>query len=353
MKINRRDFLRVVGGAAVGSLLMGCGLVDLDAENTALKRESDKYYTAEQPDENGVYWTYQYRQPVWWTNGVRELGTPYAKLAGYNELKGEKPRGTVTLPRTLDGFVVSEVITGAFNPEGKDDLIPTDDYDVETDPYYLTCCDLSEVTELIIPDTIETIDQRAIIGGFQGMGSYTSYNTSLQKIVFTGGRVTLRGDAINYCDKLEEVVGWEYVEYYDMRYIGNMPPTFIHSGFKSLEITDAVVKSKALFWDCPELEKVVFSEGLTEVPAEIFSQDSALTKVYLPDSIQKVGENAFYVWSGANAERLNVYYGGTKEQWSALMKNVESGNDRLRSAKVHYEATVADMDTKKSGWKLF
>lgn len=75
----------------------------------------------------------------------------------------------------------------------------------------------------------------------------------------------------------------------------------------------------------------------------------ALEKVYLPTSIQQIGENAFYVWNVTDAAALSIYYGGTKEQWKALMKNVGDGNDRLKSAKVHYNATVEDLD-KKTKW---
>lgn len=72
-----------------------------------------------------------------------------------------------------------------------------------------------------------------------------------------------------------------------------------------------------------DIEVIRVPEGVTEILQGAFSNCPNLHKIYLPRSLQKLGEKLF---SGSNTVEsngtLNLIYNGTREQWNAIDKKV-------------------------------
>ena len=167
--MDRRTFLKMAGSAVLVGVLAGCGDAGGGApgnggnpgggsgsgsgENPGSSGSSGGsgdtgskkwgYYTAAQPDAQGVYWTYLY-------NGSGSE----AELTGYNCNKGAKPMGSVTLPSVLDGLRITKVQKYAFAMSGK-----IDGYSPKSENF--TESEFTKVTELTIPASIQSIGYAA------------------------------------------------------------------------------------------------------------------------------------------------------------------------------------------------
>ena len=85
------------------------------------------------------------------------------------------------------------------------------------------------------------------------------------------------------------------------------------------------------FQNCSGMRIVALSSGMTTVRPRTFKGCSKLTAVLIPSGITTIQEDAFL-----DTDIRDIYYGGNETQWSNLMLNTASGNDRLKSATVHY-----------------
>ena len=82
----------------------------------------------------------------------------------------------------------------------------------------------------------------------------------------------------------------------------------------TVTISEQETLTENRYKDRNDIEKVVFSEGVTDISASAFEGCSNLISVDLPKSIKTIGENAF-----KNCEKLeNVYYGGDLSGWCSL-----------------------------------
>lgn len=354
LKMNRRTFLKVTGTAVLAGALAGCGgsgsgngggnggnpgggdgpenpgggeepgTPGGGEDKPSSGKKEKGYYTAAVPDTQGVYWTYYY-----------EGSGTEVSLTGYNSHKGARPNGKVTLPSTLDGLRVTEVDSRAFDMLDKIDKYTTP----ETENY--TWSNFSAVTELTVPASISYIGSWAFNGcADAGVGTHRTA-TMLKKVTFLGN--VYLGLAVFYdCDKLEEVVGWEKVTMPDEKLV--QEGYFENTGFKKLIIIPNMMSFSA-FTGCRKLENVTIQSGNTTISESIFNSCDVLRRVYIPSTVKKIEESAFYVWEGSEdpIAPLTVYYGGSEAQWKNLMQKTADGNDRLKNATVRYNQSLDDM----------
>lgn len=88
------------------------------------------------------------------------------------------------------------------------------------------------------------------------------------------------------------------------------------------------------FKNCTGLEELVLPEGVESIGAGAFQNCAGLRRIVIPAGVRSISSLAFSLgedWEGP----LDVFYGGTKEQWEAV--RVYGENDALRSqARIHY-----------------
>ena len=88
------------------------------------------------------------------------------------------------------------------------------------------------------------------------------------------------------------------------------------------------------FRGCVQLQHIVIPSSLTGLSSYLFEGCTSLTSVMIPDSVTTISN-----WAFDNCTSLtDVYYGGNLQQWLAV--RVESGNDPLITANIHFESEI-------------
>lgn len=91
------------------------------------------------------------------------------------------------------------------------------------------------------------------------------------------------------------------------------------SGLTTVTVPDTVVElGWGAFYECSGLISVTLPKNLTEIADFLFSDCRALTTVNIPNTVKSIGANAFY-----NCKNVEITYGGTKADWSAVEKGSE------------------------------
>ena len=98
------------------------------------------------------------------------------------------------------------------------------------------------------------------------------------------------------------------------------------------ELVGVVNLGEGMFRGCTSLKSVELYEGVKIIPASFCEDSAARLSVYLPKSLESVGENAFKncmtdSWS-------NVYYTGSEEDWKKV--TVAAGNENF-CARIQYD----------------
>lgn len=154
--------------------------------------------------------------------------------------------------------------------------------------------------KVVIPDTIEGKPVTAI-GGFafsDTEGHITELSlpdtvTEIDGFAFSDSRI----EAIDLPDSLKEIGQGAFARARCLRSI-TIPGSVKTFGY-------------GVFEGCINLEKVVFEEGFTDIPEDIFNlgyNNSALTEVVLPEGLKTIGDNAFW-----GAELKEIYIPGSVE----------------------------------------
>ena len=113
------------------------------------------------------------------------------------------------------------------------------------------------------------------------------------------------------------------------------------------------------FYSCTSLKSIVIPDSVTEIGYWAFEDCTGLTSITIPDSVKSIGNGAFLRCTGLTSITIpdsvtsigaesfydckdlkNVYYSGTKEEWNKII--IESWNDCLKNATIHYGAAVID-----------
>lgn len=179
------------------------------------------------------------------------------------------------------------------------------------------CC--RNLTEIMIPDSVTVIYAAAFMGC-----------NSLTKITISDGVTKIGYMAFAYCSSLTEI----------------MIPNSVTS------IGDFVFKN------CSNLTKIKISDSITSIGDQTFSNCSNLAQITIPDGVASIGDGAFKGCSRLNEIIISngvtyfgvkafegsglsdVYYNGGEGDWNNI--NVQSGNELLLNATIHYNSTGPD-----------
>lgn len=109
-------------------------------------------------------------------------------------------------------------------------------------------------------------------------------------------------------------------------------------GFSEVIFPDSVkVLGESTFFINDHIRKVVIGSGVTVIEESMFDNCSNLESVTFTKNVTKIEYGAFGQWTSLSA----IYYNGSKEDWEKI--KVGADNDRLESAKIHYNYTPVEI----------
>ncbi len=104
-------------------------------------------------------------------------------------------------------------------------------------------------------------------------------------------------------------------------------------GLTSVTIPGSVTEfGDSLFTACIGLTSVTIANGVSRIGSDAFAYCDNLKAVTIPASVTSIDYCAFDCCD----KLTDVYYTGTAAQWANLKNNIDSYNDALISAKIHY-----------------
>ena len=181
------------------------------------------------------------------------------------------------IPSEVDGYTVTAIGDSAFfESSAKKVVLP------ETVTSIGSCSflEMSNLTEIIIPDSVTYFGNRA----FEGTAFYNNTSNWEDGVLYIG----------NHLIKASNETPSEYV-------IKSGTKTIAASAFETCNsITSVVIPdsmtsiSKYAFFSCKTLASVTIPDSVTLIDEEAFSYCDSLTSVTIPDSVTKIGYSAFY-----------------------------------------------------------
>lgn len=190
------------------------------------------------------------------------------------------------------------------------------------------------LTNLSVPDSVTGIGDHAftdcsnltcvaISSSVSNIADYLfSGCSSLENITIPGGVASIGNNAFSGCSGLKWVTLPD-----SLTNIGNYA-FWNCRGLTCVTIPDSVTSiGDSAFNGCNGLTSLTIPDGVTSIGNFTFSGCSQLTSVTIPASITGIGSSAF----NNCASLTDVYYAGTKEQWTALKVS-----GLLPSVTIHY-----------------
>ncbi len=120
---------------------------------------------------------------------------------------------------------------------------------------------------------------------------------------------------------------------------------------------------------CENLKNIIMKNSVTNIGDHAFYYCTALTNIVIPNSVMSIGDSAFYyctdlisitipksitsIGDGAFnycADLTDIYYSGSEEDWKKI--NIESGNESLTNASMHYNTADNIVDRGNCGANL-
>lgn len=216
-----------------------------------------------------------------------------------------------------------------------------DDYgDLEnTRPWVAS--DAYPVKEVIIEQGVTTIGKRAFAPGpyFKYAiekvtipSSVKSINAcafescySLKEVNIANGVKSINSSAFSGCFSLESISIPDSVDY-----IGSGAFNYCEK-LTNIKLPSSItVLNDSIFRNCRCLSNITIPNGVTAIKSGAF-RACYLVNIYIPASVKEIGSEVFKY--GSNS--MNVYYGGTAEQWSKVDVSL-SDNPPLATANIHY-----------------
>ncbi len=181
------------------------------------------------------------------------------------------------------------------------------------------------LTGIVISDCSNTIERSAFSGC-----------TSLREVIIPENVKSIEDNAFSSCTSLERIV---------------LPKTLTSIGsaafdrctnLKNIELPDGITAiGERTFNDCRSLESIAIPKNVTSINSYLFRECTSLKTVEIHENVESLGDGVF---SGCTSLRtltipasityignyifdrccdFTINYGGTKEQWDALIKDVD------------------------------
>ncbi len=275
-------------------------------------------------------------------------------------IQGTAPRNCfVTTKNTLFSYTHTEEYATVYQYDAKEEMTGTFVIPQEIDGYTVTKIDdlfssasgLTEVLEIIIPDTVKIIGEDAfwdcqkittikLPSVLEELGTYAFAGcASLKEITIPASVSKMGDDPFFDCVSLMNV----YVEEDNQTYkdingllynkAGNKLLCYPR-GRESLIIPEGTNEfGIGAFGYCTKIKSAVVPNTITTLPQYAFYHCSSLEEITIDSSVTSIDAGAFYECF----DLKYVYYNGTKEQWDAI--NIGEHNTYLTDAIIHYNAT--------------
>ena len=225
---------------------------------------------------------------------------------------------------------------------------------------FMGCTSLKTVT---IPKGVITIDGQAfnkcislesitIADSVISIGhSVFSGCSSLISLTIPNSVTSIGSNLCNSCDSLVSAVISDKL---------NEIPYFSFkncTSLKSISIPDSLTQiGTGAFSGCSSLKNIKLPSGITNINSETFSGCSSLDDVEIPSNVNSISDKAFYNCSGLTNITISpnlymvfseafygcnnltdVFFTGNEGQWKSFVTRVNSGNDPILNATVHYD----------------
>lgn len=229
--------------------------------------------------------------------------------------------------------------------------------------FYINNEKVTEITDVVIPDSVETIRDCAFYGwenlktikvpttvnsigdyAFGACSSLTSITipnsvtsigcgafrgcSSLTSITIPDGVTSIEESTFWYCKKLQNVT------------LPNTVTTIGYGAFGYCSSISSIIIPNSVtyignyaFTNCDSLTSITIPAGVIRIEVQSFYRCSSLASITIPVSVTDIGDSAFYQCD--NLTTIN--YRGTEEQWNAI--NIGSDNTPLTTATIVYNYT--------------
>lgn len=173
--------------------------------------------------------------------------------------------------------------------------------------------------EIILPDSLETIDEEAF-----------AYFTYLSEIEIPKNVTAINFGAFYQCSDLSKVILPE-----GLKILGNSAFEDCYS-LKTIKIPDSITEIRSnLFNDCTALESVKLSENVTIIGEYAFGGCSLIKSIVIPESVVTIGESAFSRCSSIKSVVI-------PENVQEIKSHVFACCDSLDTIKVSSSVTIID-----------
>ncbi len=156
-------------------------------------------------------------------------------------------------------------------------------------------------------------------------------NTALKSIDLPKSVTTIGNSSFENCTGMKSILGPGLTSIGESSFAGC-------SGFNGMTFYSSMSEiGRCAMANCSGLEHLVFKEGMTEIPEYVFWNCTNVKTLTIPESLTTIGESAFGQCTGIT----EISYAGSESQWKQI--TIESGNESLKNAVVHYGKTTSDV----------
>lgn len=125
------------------------------------------------------------------------------------------------------------------------------------------------------------------------------------------------------------------------RYNGKSAQVWISGSYQESAAEYTTTLESATFFCDSTISSVIIGEGVSFIENNTFNSCSNLKYLYLPTTLSAL-EDGYSVFDYLDDNALEVYYGGTKEQWDILTSNIDSSSMRSFHIYIDSELSVSE-----------